>query len=180
MLLALVNESGGKGLVEKIRMSTLARRCNLTEERARGIVRDLRTWGLVESEYREDPKTKRQVSNAYRLKRERMFPKSTGAETGETVGLKIWGGFLEALTELRGETEIYLLKNQIREAYFDASDRATKTAQRRGVLYLIASTDVVNQAFKENLRWILKLRDCVKPYLVDYVELVKRIDIPEE
>lgn len=180
VLLALVNESGGKGLIERLRMSTLARRCNITEERTRALTRDLRNWDLIHSERREHPENGRQIANAYRLNRERMFPKLTGPDAGNVVGLAIWEGILKELIELRGDHETRILRSQIREAYFDKSERDTKTAQRRGVLYLIAETDIVDEDFREFRKWFNKLRDVVKPYLVDSFQLVHRVKVPEE
>ena len=179
VLLALVNESGGKGLVEKIRLATLARRCNLTEERVRAITRDLRAWDLIHSESRNHVNG-RQLANAYRLNRDRMYPKETGSTSGETVGYKIWAAVLEKLDKLRGSAEMYLLRSQIHHAFFDSSDRETKTKQRRGALYLIASTDVVNEAFRDNVKWFSKVRDVAAPYVVEHFQLVHHVAIPEE
>lgn len=180
VLLALVNQSGGKGQVDRLRMSTLARYCNITEERARGLMRDLRKWGLVNSEKRNNPENGRQIANTYKLNRDRMFPKETGAGAGAAVGLEIWTGVLKELTNLRGEQDTRILRSQIREAYFDKSERDTKTQQRRGVLYLIASTDVVNEDFRDVKKWLNKIRDVVPPYLVESFQLVNRIPIPED
>lgn len=180
MLLALVNESGGKGLVEKIRMGTLARRCNVSEERARGLTRDLVAWGLIQREKREHPVTKRQLANAYRLNRERMFPQEQGPQAGHVLGWKIWSAILEELTRTRNAQDTYLLRSQIREAYFDQSERPTATQQRRGVLYCVASTDVVNECFRDNGKWLHKLSDTCSPYLVEHFQLVHRVQVPEE
>lgn len=161
---ALVNQAGGKGLIEFVSMRYLAECANITEETARQHVRELERMDFIQR-----IKRKRADglygANAYRLNRTRLYPKeprkrSSGAE----LGWRTWKKLLEQLTDQIGRVETHLLSTCIRDAFFDWSIRtnggkakATVGERRKGVLYLISQTDAVEENFRLNVKFLRRL-----------------------
>lgn len=171
---AFLNEAGGTGVIEKMSAQLLSERCNVTKETARQLGRELERLGFIRREGRTIPATGQRITNKYYLLRGRLFPKDTKDYRGEAIGQKVWKSLLDQLTALRGKQNTFLLGSQIRDVFFDSSNRTDKDARfRKGILYLVAETDTVDESFKENLKWLLKLQ--VQGHRITYIRLLHRI-----
>lgn len=170
-LFCLADEADKNGKIEALTLGRIARQINVSYEYARKLIADLRHWGFISIEYREDDRG-RYISNGYQLDMSRLYPR---AHPGARIGSAIWSALLDQLAAQNLDpAEIFLFRNQVREAFFDASRGASKSGQRRGVVYPIAETDIVRKPFRQNLKHFLKLRRAFPPYLIDYYQLLQR------
>jgi len=152
-----VNQAGGTGVIERMSVRLLASRCNVTKETARQIQRELYKTGFVTPEKRTTVKGKH-VSNKYYLDRRRYFPKESEDYPGASIGLKIWKSLVSQLAATGRRDEAYRLSSLITQVYFDASQRKTRDGRQKGFLHLLIETDVAEEAYRDNLKWLLKLR----------------------
>jgi DNA-binding Lrp family transcriptional regulator len=161
---ALVNQAGGTGLIEFVSMRYLAECANITEETARQHVRELERMGFIVRVAR-DRKDGRRGANGYRINRTRLYPKEPrGRYSGAETGLRTWKVLLDQLTNDIGKAETYLLASQIRDVFFDWSNRTNgaKTQaivgqRRKGVLYLISETDAVEDPFYKHVKKLYRM-----------------------
>jgi hypothetical protein len=171
-LIAIVNEAGGTGVIDRMSVRLLAERANISTETARQHQRTLETQGFIKREKRSTPAGKR-ASNRIYLNRGRLFPRDTKEYRGEKVGRTIWNAMLLELGQLRGPANIKPLI-AIKDVFFDCSNRTDARGDRRGMLFVVADTDDMEKSFREHLMFLLRIREHITGYEIQYIRLIRR------
>jgi hypothetical protein len=177
---AMVNQAGGKGLIEYVSERHLAECANITSETARQHVRELEKMDFI-ARIKRTRADGRRGANGYRLNRHRLYPKEPrGRSSGAATGLRLWKDLLDQLTNAVGRVETYKLSQLIHEAFFDWSIRtngakaqAAIGQRRKGVLYLITETDAVEDDFYKYVK-ILRRFPPVEGCAITYFRLLIR------